>query len=236
MTSASGSPSKERFIREQGLAAEVARLIEPSLEGLGFRLVRVQTSGRDGLTLQIMAERHDGTMTVKDCETVSRNLSPVLDAADVIEGSYHLEISSPGIDRPLVRASDFDDWAGYEAKIELKEPVSGRKRFRGTIEGLAEEEARIACEIEGEGLVVLGLPLALVDEAKLVLTDDLVREALRRAKRVREGRPEADELGDGMIADPDALEVEVGEAGPRTAKPSPEGRGKKRRPSRPPPS
>ena len=234
MTGDASSRDDDRFLREHGLAADVARLIEPPLAGLGFRLVRVQTSGRDGMTLQIMAERPDGTMTVADCETVSRNLSPLLDANDVISGSYHLEVSSPGIDRPIVRPADFDEWSGYEAKIELKEPVSGRKRFRGVIEGLAEGEARIACEIEGEGEVVIGLPLALISEAKLVLTDDLVREALRRAKQAREGKSDPEALGDGAIADPAALEIDA-TAAAEAERDGDRGRRRRRRPARPPP-
>ena len=110
---------------------------------MGFRLVRVAISGRDGSTVQIMAERPDGTITVEECAEISRSLSPVLDAHDPIPGQYTLEMSSPGIDRPLVRPSDFEDWAGYEAKIELKEPISGRKRFRGVLEGV-EGRARSA--------------------------------------------------------------------------------------------
>jgi ribosome maturation factor RimP len=172
-----------RFFREKGLAAEIARIAEPVIEGLGFRLVRVHISGQDGQTVQIMAERPDGTMTIENCETLSRDLSAVLDTLDPIRGAYRLEISSPGIDRPLVRPSDFEDWAGHEVRIELTEPVSGRKRWRGEIEGLDDGEVRVVCEIEGMGRQTVGFPLVLLAEAKLVLTDELVREALRSAKR-----------------------------------------------------
>src|SRR5690606_24581706 len=110
----------DRFIQETGLASDVARLVEPVLDSLGFRLVRIEISGRDGKTVQIMAERPDGSMTIDDCEAVSKAVSPVLDVADVVADSYRLEVSSPGIDRPLVRPSDFVDWAGSEAKIELQ--------------------------------------------------------------------------------------------------------------------
>ncbi len=112
-----------RLITEPGRAARVAALAEPVLAGLGYRLVRVRISGFAGCTVQIMAERPDGTMTIEDCETASRALSPVLDAADPIEGSYRLEISSPGIDRPLVRRSDFDRYAGHVAHIEMLAPI-----------------------------------------------------------------------------------------------------------------
>lgn len=177
-----------RFVREVGVAASIVDLVEPVLIDLGFRLVRVQVSGGDGPSVQIMAERPDGSIVIEDCEAISRQLSPLLDVHEPIEGSYRLEISSPGIDRPLVRASDFEDWVGYEAKVELKSPVDGRKRFRGVIEGLADGEARIACDVEGAGRHVLGFPVGLIAEAKLVLTDELVREALRRGKKLKSGR------------------------------------------------
>jgi ribosome maturation factor RimP len=177
----------DRFFREQGLAAEIARIAEPVLEGLGFRLVRIKISGgADGQTVQVMAERADGTMTIEDCETVSRDLSAVFDTFDPISAAYRLEVSSPGIDRPLVRPSDFEDWAGHEARIELNEPVSGRKRWKGEIEGLADGEARLICDIEGLGRQVVGFPVTMIAEAKLVLTDELVREALRASKKEEE--------------------------------------------------
>ncbi len=176
------SAGNERFVRETGLAGQVAGIVEPVIEGLGFRLVRVKISGQDGLTVQIMAERPDGSMAIEDCEMVSRDLSAVLDTFDPLPGAYRLEISSPGIDRPLVRATDFDDWQGHEARIELKEAVSGRKRWRGQIEGLIDGEVRVECEVEGLGLQTVGFPVAMVAEARLVLTDDLVRDALRAAR------------------------------------------------------
>jgi ribosome maturation factor RimP len=177
---------RDRFIREAGLAARVADLVEPALLDRGFRLVRVAVSGGEGKTVQVMAERADGTLTIEDCETISRDISPLLDVHDPISGRYRLEVSSPGIDRPLVRPSDFEDWSGYEAKIELKEPIDGRKRFRGTLEGFEDGEVRIAVDLDQIGRTVIGLPVGLVGEAKLVLTDELIREALRRAKKSKE--------------------------------------------------
>jgi ribosome maturation factor RimP len=178
----SGPEDEARFIVESGVGAKVAALIEPALESMGFRLVQVRLMGGSDAILEIMAERVDGTMTVEDCEAVSHAVSPLLDVHDPIEGSYRLQISSPGIDRPLVRPADFERWAGYEAKIELKEAVSGRKRFRGPIEGYADGEVRIEVEVPDEGRQIIGVPVALVGSAKLVLTDDLVRDTLRRAK------------------------------------------------------
>jgi ribosome maturation factor RimP len=172
-----------RLIFEPGLAARVAAIAEPVLAGLGYRIVRVRISAFAGCTVQIMAERPDGSMTIEDCETASRALSPVLDVADPVERAYRLEISSPGIDRPLVRKSDFDRYAGHLVRIEMDVPVNGRKRFRGTLTGTEGEAARLHRDdaAEGEEADVL-LPITEMSEAKLVLTDELVTEALRRGK------------------------------------------------------
>jgi ribosome maturation factor RimP len=173
-----------RLIIEPGRAARVAALVEPVLAGLGYRLVRVRVSGFAGCTVQIMAERPDGTMTIEDCEIASRALSPVLDAADPIESSYRLEISSPGIDRPLVRRSDFDRFIGHIANVEMLAPVEGRRRFRGALAGTEGESVRLrrGDAVTGEQDEIL-LRLDDVMEARLVLTDALVTEALRRSKR-----------------------------------------------------
>ncbi len=184
MQTGSEGADEPRFLIESGLDAEVARIVEPALIDLGFRLVRVQISGRDGKTVQIMAERPDGTINIDDCETISRQVSALLDVNDVVSGSYRLEVSSPGIDRPLVRPSDFEAWAGNEAKIELRQPVSGRKRYRGIVEGYEAGEARIVVDLEGVGKTVVGFPVELISDARLVLTDELIREALSRAKKL----------------------------------------------------
>ncbi|WP_018260853.1 ribosome maturation factor RimP [Methylobacterium sp. WSM2598] len=173
--------TEKRLITETGVAARVAQIVEPSLEGLGFRLVRVRVTGQNGCTVQIMAERPDGTMTVEDCEAVSRTISPLLDVDDPIGRAYHLEISSPGIDRPLVRAGDFARWAGHEAKVELAVPLEGRKRFRGLIRAPEGATVRIDLPDAKEGTPAsYELRLADIGEAHLVLTDDLIRESLRR--------------------------------------------------------
>ncbi len=178
--------SEPRLIVEPGLPARVAAIAEPVLEQLGFRLVRVRVSGAEGCTVQVMAERPDGSMSVDDCEEVSRALSPVLDVADPIDRAYRLEISSPGIDRPLVRKSDFDRYAGHLVRIEMERPVNGRKRFRGILTGTEGETAKLhrddAAE-DGEADVLL--PIEDMSEAKLVLTDELVTEALRREKSAK---------------------------------------------------
>jgi ribosome maturation factor RimP len=172
-----------RLITETGPAARVAAVIDPVLATLGYRLVRVRISARDGCTLQIMAERPDGSMTVEDCEAVSRAVSPVLDVENPISGAYHLELSSPGIDRPLVRRGDFERAAGHLAKIEMAEPVDGRKRFRGTLLGIEGDALRLRRDDAREGEAVeVRLPLGSLGEAHLVLTDALIDEALHRAK------------------------------------------------------
>jgi len=168
-----------RLITEPGRAARVAVLAEPVLASLGFRLVRVRISGFAGCTVQIMAERPDGSMSIEECEAVSRALSPVFDVADPIEGSYRLEISSPGIDRPLVRRSDFDRYAGHVAQIEMQVPIDGRKRFRGELHGTEGECARVRCDQPNDIL----LRIDDMAEARLVLTDALVAQSLRRSKQ-----------------------------------------------------
>jgi ribosome maturation factor RimP len=158
----------------------IARLIEPSLAAMGYRLVRVAMTGGRRATLQVMAERLDDlAMTVDDCAQLSHSLSALLDIHDPIVGSYTLEISSPGIDRPLVRREDYDRFIGLEAKIELAASVEGRKRFRGRLLGTVEKTVRLLTDA-GE----VGLPLNSVARAKLVLTDDLIAGAQSRVAQV----------------------------------------------------
>ncbi len=186
------SPLTEpRFTIETGVAARIAEIAAPVLADLGYRLVRVKLSGRDGATVQIMAERPDGSMSVDDCEAVSQALSPVLDVEDPIEGGYRLEISSPGIDRPLVRVSDFDRARGHEVRIEMAAAIDGRKRFRGTIEAREGEggDARVQLrrsDAKAQEPAEVCLKLADIAEAKLVLTEALIRQALRSAKAQRD--------------------------------------------------
>jgi len=195
LVAAQAAPNKmePRLIVEPGLSARVASIAEPVIEQLGFRLVRVKVSSAEGCTVQIMAERPDGTMVVEDCETISRALSPVFDVTEPVDRAYRLEISSPGIDRPLVRKSDFDRYAGHLVKIETEIPIEGRKRFRGLLIGTDGEAAKLRQEDTKEdtkenagvtGVEVL-LPISEISEAKLVLTDELVRQALRREKSAK---------------------------------------------------
>jgi ribosome maturation factor RimP len=194
MTEATGpaAGAERRLIVEPGLAARLAAIVEPVLEGLGYRLVRVRVSGSDGCTVQVMAERPDGTMTIEDCEAASRALSPVLDVADPVDRAYRLEISSPGLDRPLVRRSDFERYAGNLVKIEMAVAVDGRKRFRGQLLGAEADAARIHLDDapSGESPDVL-LPIEEMAEAKLVLTDALIAESLRRGKQAERQQRDA---------------------------------------------
>jgi ribosome maturation factor RimP len=184
-----------RLIAEPGRAARVAVLAEPVLADLGYRLVRVRISGSAGCTVQIMAERPDGSLAIEDCEAASRALSPVLDVADPIDGPYRLEISSPGIDRPLVRRSDFERYSGHLAHVEMLAPIDGRKRFRGELLGTEGDFARLRCnESSGESRDV-SLRIDDMSEARLLLTDALISESLRRSKHAdKTNEPERHEL------------------------------------------
>jgi len=189
----SQSDSDPRLIVEQGVAARIAAIAEPVLTGLGFRLVRVRLSALAGATVQIMAERPDGTMTIEGCETVSRALSPVLDVADPMERAYQLEISSPGIDRPLVRRSDFERHAGSRVRIEMTVAVAGRRRFRGVLVGTEGNTARIQREdaAAGEPVDVL-LPIDEMADARIVLSNELIANSLRRGKQDAERQERAE--------------------------------------------
>ena len=156
---------------------KILALIEPAARDLGYEIVRIRIMGARRKTLQIMAERPDGRMASGDCEKLSRGLSPLLDAEDPIDGEYYLEVSSPGIDRPLTRLQDFDRWQGWQAKIELDRAIEGRKRFGGELAGI--EDQNVCIDLEGETDTAL-IPFDWIANARLVLTDDLIRESLRR--------------------------------------------------------
>jgi ribosome maturation factor RimP len=202
-----------RLLSDGGGARRIAAIAAPVLRDLGFRLVRVKVSAADGSTVQIMAERPDGSMNVEDCEQASIALSPVLDLEDPMSHAYRLEISSPGIDRPLVRVSDFQRAIGHEARIEMAVPVGARKRFRGMIESVeavgshwiarlrlvAKDDGKSNGKSNGksdgkndgknDGLnEAADLPIKDMDEARLVLTDDLIRATLRREKAAKKER------------------------------------------------
>jgi ribosome maturation factor RimP len=189
----------DRIIRETGLEARIYGALAPAAADLGMRIVRIKLSGRNGMTLQIMAERLDGSMAVSDCETLSNAVSPVLDVEDLIDRAYHLEVSSPGIDRPLTRALDFTNWAGYLARIQTSAIVSGRKRFTGIIGPVTDGRLTVLPAPQaGGGTEPVDLPMDQLAEATLVLTDELIDEALKRDKAARKarGEPEVDAAND----------------------------------------
>jgi ribosome maturation factor RimP len=176
--------AEPRLVVEPGAAARVSAVAGPVLQGMGYRLVRIKISGEAGCTVQIMAERPDGTMQIEDCEAISRALSPVLDVADPIDRAYRLEISSPGIDRPLVRRSDFERFSGHLVKIEMAVAHDGRKRFRGLLAGVEGDAVRLHRDDirAGEDADVL-LVMEDISDARLVLTDELIAESMRRGKQ-----------------------------------------------------
>jgi ribosome maturation factor RimP len=187
----------DRIIRENGLEARLFGIIAPVAADIGMRIVRIRMSGRNGMTLQIMAERTDGSMTVSDCEALSNAVSPALDVEDLIERAYHLEVSSPGIDRPLTRKADFVAWAGYLAKVQTGTVIAGRKRFTGII-GPSDDATLhlLPAPNEGGGSEPVALPFEAITDAALVLTDALIDEALKRDKAARKARGETDDAAD----------------------------------------
>ncbi|ALG88905.1 MULTISPECIES: ribosome maturation factor RimP [Actibacterium] len=165
------------LIAKAAIDRRLAEILQPVIEGLGFELVRIRLMGGKTHTLQIMAERPEGGIEVDDCAEISTAVSAVMDVEDPIDENYVLEVSSPGIDRPLTRLKDFDTWEGYEAKLETSEMIDGRRRFKGELRGTEGDEVLI--EIE-EGTI--GLKFDWLSDAKLVLTDELIREMLRQRK------------------------------------------------------
>ena len=178
-----------RLVVEPGMAARVSAVAGPVLQAMGYRLVRIRISGEFGCTVQIMAERPDGSMQIDDCEAISRALSPVLDIADPIDRAYRLEISSPGIDRPLVRRSDFERYGGHLVKIEMAVAHQGRKRFRGRLGEVADGAVRLHRD-DARPTEDADVTLTLEDiaEARLVLTDELIAESMRRGKAAERER------------------------------------------------
>ena len=167
-----------RLATETGLAARVAATVEPVIEDMGFRLVKIGITGDGNVIVQVFAERLDGTLTIDDCVAITKVLSPVLDVEDPMPGNYTLEVSSPGVDRPLVRPVDFVRHAGLEARVELNQPIDGQKRFRGFIEGFEDGEVRLEMELKGfDEPQIVGLPFQSIQDAKLIMSDALLKSA-----------------------------------------------------------
>ena len=204
MTDDNATQNEERLVSETGIDARIAEIVEPVITSLDMRLVRVRLSGQNGLTLQIMAERNDGTMSIEDCEAVSRAISPVLDVEDPVDKAYHLEISSPGIDRPLVRKSDFIRWQGHLARCDASVLINGRKRFRGFIRDVTDTGFSVERDqpAYGEENVAV-IPFSALAEAKLVLTDELIRESLRADKAAKAAQAANENNAGDSPEDPD---------------------------------
>ena len=167
--------TEKRYIKETGLEARISRIVEPVANGLGYSLVRVKITQENGCTLQIMAEDANGRFNITDCENLSKDLSPVLDVEDPIDREYHLEVSSPGIDRPLVRKRDYERFLGHEAKIELMDMINGRKRFRGNITAVDDDGVTTTLpDAPGGTDPDHKLAFPTIAEAKLVMTDKLM--------------------------------------------------------------
>lgn len=207
--------AEPRLVVEPGAAARVSAVAAPVLEGMGYRLVRIRISGEAGCTVQIMAERPDGSMQLEDCEAISRALSPVLDVADPIDRAYRLEISSPGIDRPLVRRSDFERYYGHLVKVDMSIAHEGRKRFRGTLGPVEGDRVHLHRDDAkpGDDADVL-LRMEDIGEARLVLTDELIAESMRRGKA--EERQMRRDLG---LEPPQAPHAKISEKTTKNTKP-----------------
>ena len=191
------------LIAKTAIDRRLAEIVTPAIEGLGFELVRIRLMGGKTRTLQIMADRPDGGIEVEDCARISTAVSAVLDVEDPLEDAYMLEVSSPGIDRPLTRLKDFEAWAGWEARVETSELIDGRRRFKGELAGTEGDEVLITLDEGGES-VTIGLKFDWLSDAKLILTDDLITEMLRQRKAsgaIDESR--FDDIEDETDSDPD---------------------------------
>lgn len=170
------------LIAKTAIDRRLAEIVTPAIEGLGYELVRVRLMGGLTKTLQVMADRPEGGIDVADCAKISTAISAALDVEDPIEDNYHLEVSSPGIDRPLTRLKDFGVWEGYEARVETSEQIDGRKRFKGILAGTEGDEVLINLDEGKAGIQTIGLKFDWLSDAKLILTDELIAEMLRQRK------------------------------------------------------
>ena len=192
------------LIAKSAIDRRLAEIITPVIEGMGFELVRVRLMGGSTRTLQIMADTPDGGINVDDCGAISTAVSAVLDVEDPIEDNYVLEVSSPGIDRPLTRLKDFDLWQGWEARVETTELIDGRRRFKGELRGIEGDEVLIEVEEHGQP-VTIGLKFDWLSDAKLILSDELITEMLRQRKAVDVDESQFDEIEEETAEEDDQL-------------------------------
>ncbi|WP_084115643.1 ribosome maturation factor RimP [Paracoccus sphaerophysae] len=191
------------LIAKTAIDRRLAEIIQPVIEGMGYELVRLRLQGGKTATLQIMADRPEGGINVEDCAEISTAVSATLDVEDPLEDAYHLEVSSPGIDRPLTRLKDFATFEGYDARLETNQPIDGRKRFKGVLAGVDGDEVLLNIEERGE-TVTVGLNFDLLSDAKLLLTDELIALMLKERKEAGTLPPGAEAgagIGDGRGAD-----------------------------------
>lgn len=190
------------LIAKTAIDRRLAGIIQPVIEGMGFELVRIRLQGGRTATLQIMADRPEGGIDVEDCADISTAVSAVLDVEDPLEDAYHLEVSSPGIDRPLTRLKDFATFEGYDARLETAQPIDGRKRFKGVLAGVEGDEVLLNIDEQGETHTI-GLEFELLSDAKLLLTDELIALMLKQRKDAGTLPPGAEAgagIGDGKGA------------------------------------
>ena len=192
------------LIAKTAIDRRLAEILIPVIEDMGFELVRLRLQGGKTATLQIMADRPEGGINVDDCAEISTMVSATLDVEDPIEDKYNLEVSSPGIDRPLTRLKDFATFEGYDAKLETNQPIDGRKRFTGVLAGVEDEDVLINIEVGGETQTI-GLNFDWLADAKLMLTDELIAEMLRQKK---EAGVEIDHLDESIF---DEVQTEDGD-------------------------
>jgi ribosome maturation factor RimP len=190
------------LVAKTAIDQRLAEILRPTIEGMGFELVRIRLMGGKTRTLQIMADRPEGGIEVDDCARISTAVSAVLDVEDPLEDNYILEVSSPGIDRPLTRFKDFEVWKGWEARIETGELIDGRRRFKGTLAGTEDDEVLIEIE-EGTERLTIGLKFDWLSDAKLILTDELIAEMLRQKKASGVDPAKFDEIDETEEGDDD---------------------------------
>ena len=189
------------LIASASIDRRLAEILAPVIEDMGYELVRVRLMGGKTKTLQIMADRPDGGIEVDDCAAISTAVSAVLDVEDPLEEAYTLEVSSPGIDRPLTRLKDFEAWDGYDAKLETRELIDGRRRFKGVLAGVEDDEVLLTlpAAAANEEPVTIGLKFGWLSDAKLVLTDELIAEMLRARKTAAPDETKFDDI----VTEPD---------------------------------